>query len=307
MAWLWNSWEEFVKECNPVGIGRGTFKLSHSNTQFESARQLLESFDKLVNASQELNALGFKGKSYTSPKYDAALIGKVHHQVIQAIYSGEELLVYHKRLAQSDAAYGFFHSNDLLEHWDRYAGGKRIVHEIQQLVDDISELAAGYRRMEREDERLLLGDLDLPQALEEDFRLARNLFSVGFDEVGLFIAARGLEKVLRRIAHDRKILLETKTKTEPASEVDLRDLIETMSRVRWKIKGTPLIARETKTLLQYIRTVRNSGAHSGRQDIETENLRETASIIARSANRLWKSVTTNRARLAPTTVRKDWP
>jgi hypothetical protein len=307
MAWLWNSWEEFVKECSPVGISRGTFKLGYSNTQLKSARHLLESFDKLVNASGELKALGFKGTNYPYPRYDAASIGKVHHQVTQAIYAGEELLAYHKRLAQSDAAYGFLHSNELLEHWDRYAGGRRIIHEVQQLVDDIGELAAGYQRLEHEDERLLLSGLDLPKALEEDFRLSRNLFSVGFDEVGLFIAARGLEKVLREIARIRKIFLVTGAKTQPASAADLHDLIETMSRVCWKVKGTPLITKETKTLLQHIRTVRNSGAHSGRQDTETENLRDTASMIARSANRLWGSVASSRARLVPTTVQRNWP
>jgi len=78
-----------------------------------------------------------------------------------------------------------------------------------------------------------------------------------------------------------------------------------MSGVCWEEKGTPVLTKETKTLLQYIRTVRNSGAHSGRQETETENLRRTASIIARSANRLWVSVATSRARLVPTTVQKN--
>jgi len=307
MAWLWNSWEEFVSECNPVGVQHGTFRHSHSNTQLESAHQLLASFDKLMDGTHELNALGFKGKHYSSPKYDEALIDKAHHHVIHAVYAGEELLVYHKRLGQSDAAYGFLHSHDILDHWDRYAGGRRIVHEIQQLVDDIDELIAGYRRMEREDERLLLSEVDIPEALEYDFRLSRNLFSVGFDEVALFIAARGLEKVLRKIANERKIFVETKMKKELASKTDLHDLIEAMSRVRWKVKGTPLITKEMKTLLQYVRTVRNNGAHSGRQGTETENLRQTASIIARSANRLWNSVATSRAKLEPTCLTKNWP
>ena len=98
--------------------------------------------------------------------------------------------------------------------------------------------------MEREDERLLLSDLELPEELEEDFRLSRNLFSVGFDKTALFVAARGLEKVLRQIARGRKILLTTGTKTLPASEVDLHDLIETMARVHWKVKRTALLTKE---------------------------------------------------------------
>ena len=306
MAWLWNSWEEFVKECNPVGIRRGTFHQCQTDTGLESARHLLESFSKLTEACEELKNLGFKGQNFPSPKYDAAWVSHVNQQVMEAIYAGEELLLYHKRLAQSDAAYGFLHSNELLDHWDSYVGGNRIVYEVQKLVDDINKLVAGYRHMEREDERLLLEELELPKALEEDFRLARNLFSIGFDEVGLLIAARGLEKVIRRIASDRHIQITIGPKTEPATEADLHDLIEAMARVRWKVKGTALITKETRTLLQYVRTVRNSGAHVGTQDEGTEQLRRTASIIAHAANRLWKSVSTNRAKLDPTTIVKKW-
>lgn len=306
MAWLWNSWEEFVKECRPVGIRRGTFHHSQTNTGLEAARHLLESFSKLTDASDELKRLGFKGQSFPSPKHDPAMVSGVHNHVITAIYAGEELLMYHKRLAQSDAAYGFLHSNELLDHWDSYVGGQRIVYEVQQLMDDIDKLVEGYRHMEREDERLLLGTLELPKMLEEDFRVSRNLFSLGFNEVGLLIAARGLEKVLRQIASDRHIQITLGPKTEAASEADLHDLIEVMARIKWKVKGTVLITRETRTLLQHIRTVRNGGAHSGAQDVDTEHLRQTASIIAHAANRLWKSVATSRAKLDPTTIVKKW-
>jgi len=51
-----------------------------------------------VDASRELKALGFKGSGYPPPRYDAVSLGKVHHQVIQAVYAGEELLAYYKRL-----------------------------------------------------------------------------------------------------------------------------------------------------------------------------------------------------------------
>jgi hypothetical protein len=177
-----------------------------------------------------------------------------------------------------------------LDHWDHYVGNERIVYEVQKLVDSVDELLVGYQRMARENERLLLHNLDLPKELEQDFRLSRNLFSIGIDEVALFIA----------------ITLEMKGRKEAASESDLRDLIELMSKVRWKVKGTPLISKETKTLLQYIRTVRNSGAHLGGQGSETENSRQTASIIARTANALWNSVTGSRARLEPTNIQKNW-
>jgi hypothetical protein len=305
MAWLWESWDEYVKWCNPSGIRRGTFNLSRSQTELASAKELLDSLEELTTETNELREMGFTAESKLRD-YDATLIDKAWNHVIKVVYSGETLLLYHKRLAQSESAYGFLHQNSILEHWDRYAAGERILSEIQQLVQDVDELLDGYQRLEREDERLLLHNMDLPKELEGDFRLARNLFSVGIDEVALFIAARGLERVLRKIAHDRKITLEVKGKQEPASESDLHDLIETMSRIRWKVKRTPLISKETRTLLQYIRTVRNSGAHRGEQDTETENLRHTASIIARTANRLWNTVSNSKARLEPTNIQRNW-
>lgn len=78
----------------------------------------------------------------------------------------------------------------------------------------------------REDEQLLIDGLDLPEELTYDFRLARNVFSIGLDEVGLFVAGRGLEKVLRRIARGRKIAVVVRTKQKPAAEPDFYDLIE---------------------------------------------------------------------------------
>lgn len=308
MAWLWESWEEYVEWCHPSGIRRGTFNLSRSATQLESAKHLLVSFEILDSEINELRALGFNGREDKPPVRTDELVRKMWDHVLKLVYAGDELLVYHKRLAMSEAAYGFLHQNSILEHWDRYVSTDRILHEVRQLVEDAGELVDGYRRMEREDERLLIHHLDLPKELEADFRLARNMFSVGLDEVALFIATRGLERVLRRIAHDRKITLEIAGKNhkkESASEADLHDLIECMSRVRWKVKRTPLLTRETKTLLQYIRTVRNSGAHSG-QRTDTEDARETASIIARSASRLWSTVTSSRAQLDPTDVMKSW-
>src|SRR5215471_17825609 len=47
--------------------------------------------------------------------------------------------------------------------------------------------------------RLLVEGLSLPADLAADFRTARDLFSVGLDEVGGLIAGRGLKGVLRAI------------------------------------------------------------------------------------------------------------
>lgn len=57
--------------------------------------------------------------------------------------------------------------------------------------------------------------------LEADFRLARNLFSIGFDEVGVLIAGRGLEGVLRKVAAMRKIELVVRGNATSVAEADL--------------------------------------------------------------------------------------
>src|SRR5262245_53495019 len=75
------------------------------------------------------------------------------------------------------------------------------------------------------EDRFIVGVLDLPPSLESDFRTSRNLFSIGFDEVGLLIAGRGLEGVLRKIAYTRKIVLGVKGKASPVFEADIYDLI----------------------------------------------------------------------------------
>jgi len=66
----------------------------------------------------------------------------------------------------------------LLNHWERYATGPRIVHEIREFADAVTELLEGYGRLAREDELLLLNELNPPEPLDEDFRLSRDLFSL---------------------------------------------------------------------------------------------------------------------------------
>jgi len=129
----------------------------------------------------------------------------------------------------------------------------------------IRELLNGFYELVQSDENFLIQNLDLPADLKGDFVLARNLFSVGFEDVGLLIAARGFEGVIRKIAEVRKIMLDVKGKTLPAYEVDLRYLIETMGQLRWRNNSARVIEPETKALLHYLRTLRNSSAHPREQ------------------------------------------
>ena len=307
MAWLWKSWDEYVRAIQPVAFDNsGYAPLAERDPLFEVDGRLFEAKRRLEERTQTLRKLGFSGRKHDHPPNDVGILGQAQTLVRDCVYAAEELLLYHRRLAESHASYGFLHQHDILKCWGRYAQTGRIFREVHQLVRDIDQLLEGYEELVQAEQAFLVDEIELPESLETDFRTARNLFSIGLDEVGLLIAGRGMEGVLREIASKRKILLEVKAKASPADEADVFDLIETMFRLRWKKSGTRLISPETKNLLHYLRAIRNSGAHAGRARKRMSSPREVAVIIARSASELWNEVSSTRAQLVPTTVPKSW-
>jgi hypothetical protein len=281
--------------------------MAEKGTSFEVEHHLLEAVCRLRSAMNLLCELGFTGDDLHLAPQDASVVSSAKPHVIDVVDAGERLLLYHKRLARSSAAYGFLHQHDLVDHWDRYEASGRTPRVVNQLMRDTAEVLRGYQELIEADERFLVDDLGLPPELEAEFRLARNLFSLGFDDIGLLVAGRGLEGVLRKIAGARKIMLETKGRPQLAAEGDLHDLIETIWRVRWKVRGNGLITAQTKTLLHYLRTVRNGGAHGTTSGaFVSAAARDTAAVVARTASRLWIEVTTTRAQIATTTIKKTW-
>jgi hypothetical protein len=308
MPWIWNSWEEYLTAVYPVAVDRGG-GLWHAkkDTWFENVCRLCKAVRTLEDSTNSLRELGFTGKDHSRPPDDPEISQQANNLVLEAVYAGEELLFFDKRLcmAAHDSAYGFRHQKSILEHWDRYSATPRIAREIHQLVKDIDEMLSGYYALIQADTRLIVGNLDLPDSLESDFRLARDLFSAGFDEIALLITGRGLEGVLRKIAEARKISLHVK-KIIPASEADAYDLIETMYHVKWKTTGVRLISQETRALLHYLRTLRNAGAHPTHDTKQNPTARETAVVVSETANQLWNQISKTRARIEPKTVQKNW-
>jgi hypothetical protein len=308
MAWLWDSWEEYVDIVHPVAVDSPQLvRLSQRESWFEAEHSFYEAIHDLKEKSRALHRLGGKDKDDAGSGFDLAFVEQAEPLVMEAVYAGEKLLLYHKRLAKSKAAYGFLHQHSLPDHWHRYAKTRRIIIEIRRFMSDVDELLRGFEAIAEAGDEFIVRNIDLPAFLEGDFRLARNLFSVGFDEVGLLIAGRGLEGVLRKIADVRNISLEVKGKAAmPASKTNLHDLIETMYQLRWKTKQTRLISAETKALLHYLRALRNSEAHPLPQSRSVIDLRERAVVIAETANRLWNEVSKTKARLHPKVVTKTW-
>lgn len=85
---------------------------------FATDRRLFEAASELEAGLNTLDELGFTGDGDDFPPDDA--LSQAQMAALAVINAGERLLLFHKRLALSGAAYGFLHSHDLLDHWNRY-------------------------------------------------------------------------------------------------------------------------------------------------------------------------------------------
>jgi hypothetical protein len=144
MAWLWDSWEDYVDAVHPWAVEHsGLLRLAHQRPWCEVECGLFEAVQKLSEALASLRKLGFSGEDHDRPPKDSSAIRQAEPLVEDAIFAGEELLLYHKRLAKSRAAYGFLHENSLMKHWHRYEQSGRISKEIHQFVKDAASCWLG--------------------------------------------------------------------------------------------------------------------------------------------------------------------
>jgi hypothetical protein len=293
-----------------VGVDRpGTFRGAQLESGFERLRAIFKAFQEVENALQELIRLGYgRGRGKPSPE-DRDTISKAREPVVRIVYEGERLLLYHRRLAQSDAAYGFLHQHEILEGWENYAEtDHRIALEIDQLVEDTQDLITGFHGIVLEDSRLLASRLrSIPREHLPDFDLARDLFSVGFDEVGLLIAGRAMEGILRHIARTRRVTILHRGTKLAVQDLSFKNLIEAFYRIRFRKTGERVLSREMRALLDFVRELRNTHAHPatpGRR--QTIAPREAAILLAEFANSLWGDIVASKGGLAGTTVQRDW-
>ncbi|MFA6148939.1 MAG: hypothetical protein WC899_12095 [bacterium] len=300
MAWLWSSANEYKEYVCPVVFNKHTKYIMYQKMPWSTIRYFLINAAKLVDTERKTLADMIREKENTS-------LPDLKSTTLCLIDLTEELLFFHKRLALTKAAHGFLSQKDLIEHWDRYVKTNRIYYELEQLLKDIDELMVEYYKLLNEDEELLVDGLQLPEYLMADFILARNLLSVGFDDVGILIAARGFEGVLRAVAQKKGIYLKIKEKKTPLQDADMHDVIEALHRIRWRSTKKKIIDVELKHLLHYLRSIRNSVAHSvnaGRAPIIRP--REMASLIGDTANNIWKEASIPRARIDTKVVDKSW-
>lgn len=305
MAWLWETFEEFEKYVQPIEYNRpAIYKVCLSNSWFENHAQLNESFLRFVEKTQEL--ISKKSIKHSESDREEKILSEMETLIWNINREGEVLLLYNKRLAMSHWASDFIHEKDISEHWERYCGEKRIYHELDKYISATENLITGYNQFVKDDSNFLLDDLSFPPELKKDFILSRNLFSVGFDEIGLLIAGRALEGVLRRIIQEKQVKITSKNRSTPGWESDFYDLIELSYRVMWKSPLTRLIDNKTRQLLHFLRNLRNSSAHPSSHQPFQKSAREAATMVVEIANYLWSSVSDFKGPVKKVQINKDW-
>ncbi len=306
MTWLWSSQEEFNKYVVPVYLDKpGNV---HGTRIYPSFENLKSMFNALEKFKETIDALGKMGYADDSPAQNKKELHEARRLMWTLVLNGEIILLHHKRLALSSWASDFIYEKDLEEHWEHYSSGIRIYNELNKLIIGAKKMLEGFFELSNQDEDFLVYGLSLPDHLKEDFLLARNLFSVGFDSVGAFVAGRGLEGVLREVAKIKGIYILDKNKNKnPANEATFHDLIQTFYSARWRKDKRRLIDDHTRILLDQLRTLRNYGAHPrGQNEIEYLKWREFAIIISNTANSIWLMAQKRYARLVTKEIEKNW-
>src|SRR5436189_5559691 len=162
MPQLWDSYEEFRYSVGPVLIDQdGPLRLAQSETLCEQQGKISRALAELDDARTKLSKLGFADDP---PQGHRDHLDEAFSICLDAAYAGEDLLMYHRRLALSHSAYDFCHQKDIVEreNWDRYSATKRIFHEIAKLVESVDQLVQGYRDIVASDGEYLRIDRDLP-------------------------------------------------------------------------------------------------------------------------------------------------
>jgi hypothetical protein len=304
MAWLWQNDDEFEKWIRPKALNPVPH-IDRINRQsaFENLSAMVEARLNLQSHYSHLLKLTNKQDGASAPRF-----GALCSTALDIAYAGEDLLLYHPRLAKSPWADDFLNEKNLFHHWQHEERRNNLDRKLLALSRATEKLLDGFNELEKADRGFLEEATSLPEDVNRDFIAARNLFTCGFDEAGTILAARGLEGLLRTIALRRKIKLDNRGRVTFAAEADLNDLIEVFFQLRWKKTNARVIGVEQKNLLHYLRAQRNAGAHPRLEVTEKKSdAREIAQILARTAASVWSILASNsRAQLANLTIQRSW-
>jgi hypothetical protein len=194
------------------------------------------------------------------------------------------MFVYCRPLAFSTAAEGFLRARWFVKEVTKEVKCPATVEHTRELVVAAETVIQELERFGSDVSKLIFDDLvDIPGPLRSDFLTARNLLSLGFDEAAVIYAGRGLEAVLRNIAHTHNIAMKDGT---PAWEARFADILNRMQQLRVVATNEKLLDPGTINLLQFGRNARNQVAHPSQNTTEQKH-REQAVLMAHKACELW--------------------
>lgn len=305
----WHSFEEY-KDCVRPGFldHPGPWRTMRGRSLFQNIvegsfyyHRMEDEMFKLRNLFRDLEAAR---KLTPSQSHQAFLL------VEKIAMHAEHLFLYYRPLIEERRSEDFLDEKSLYQHWERYEKAERLYRELEDFIEAADRVLEEYGGLQASNESFLLEDIDeLPEQLTVDFKVGRDLFSVGVEEGGAFFAGRGLEAVLREIARKHRIRLQQQRKEIAVYEADFRDIIEALSRARWKSDNSPVVDKRLKSLLDLLRNARNAAAHpstrKGRRNGEPD-WQEIAKLSAKAANAVWLTSGKGRRRLVSERIVRDW-
>lgn len=223
--------------------------------------------------------------------------------------AAEQLFIYSKPLASLPEGDELICDLDVHAHWTRYANSntRALDHHVEQLLDAaVRFFAAGHNFFEQSGRFVAEEARRLPPGLRSFFETAWHLFSVEQYESGVFSALRGLEGVLREVLRRQKIMLRVGNREHPLHEQALHDLIQAASELRWVRGGAAVLTKQAAAQLHFLRHARNAAAHPDPDGSAEEEWRETSTLGARAAVRLWRGSQEGRRKCNPKVVQKTW-
>lgn len=299
-SWRWTTNDEFIEYVEPHSLNEvnnvRNYQVFHCFA--EACRDLFENVDTLRTSLESLE----KWLETHKLVDDEALA--IANDIC---WNGEHMLLFQRRLAVGMGAYSFLHGKGGIERATHKPGKPTGRYALERLCKDTRQLLAAFDEALSNDAKFLVDDVrGLPEHLKDDFRTARDLSSVGFEDVALIVCGRGFEKVVRAVLDARAISITGSKVKVPASKAMLNDLIGAMGRMSWQDDGSRVFSPQSVSLMQWIREVRNGSVHEGEEDVAADE-RATATILAQVTARLWEMHTKNLGReLNATELQKNW-
>ncbi|MBX9600272.1 MAG: hypothetical protein K2X35_04680 [Bryobacteraceae bacterium] len=117
MAWLWSSDQEYAEMVQPVRLNQGNLvRRTLKETLFSAQSHLHAAAAKLEHGIMALRSFPLEP---VRPPEELQDLSEALLLVEDIVVDGEQLLLYHKRLALSEHSSGFLNSHDLPDHWQR--------------------------------------------------------------------------------------------------------------------------------------------------------------------------------------------